>query len=107
MTAQIQAAIVPGWGHRRGRCLSDAERRSGLRHMGQATFTTTLTLGELEASFPVYCKALRILIREERPIEQIERSVCWRRLSALHQALPRQYRDPRQIYLQLKRSVAA
>jgi hypothetical protein len=73
--------------------------------MAQATFTTALTLAELEASFPVYCKALRILLREDRPIEQIERSVCWHRLSALHQALPCRYKDPRQIYLQLKRSI--
>jgi hypothetical protein len=48
--------------------------------MSQATFTAALTIGELEASFPVYCKALRILIREERTIEQIQRSVCWHRL---------------------------
>lgn len=73
--------------------------------MAQATFSTALTLAELEANFPVYCKALRILLREDRPIEQIERSVCWHRLSALHQALPRRYKDPRQIYLQLKRSI--
>lgn len=36
--------------------------------MGQATFTTTLTIEELEANFPLYCRALRILIREEKPI---------------------------------------
>lgn len=73
--------------------------------MGQATFTTQLTIGELEASFPLYCKALRILIREEKSIEQIERSVCWQRLSALHHSLPRQYKDPRHLYFQLKRSI--
>jgi hypothetical protein len=74
--------------------------------MGQATFTTTLTIGELEASYPLYCKALRILIREEKPIEQIQRSVCWHRLSTLHNSLPRQYKDPRHLYFQLKRSIA-
>ena len=74
--------------------------------MGQATYTTTLTIGELEASFPLYCKALRILIREDRPIEQIERSVCWHRLTTLHHSLPRQYKDPRYLYFQLKRSMA-
>jgi hypothetical protein len=73
--------------------------------MGQATFTTQLTIGELEASFPLYCKALRILIREEKTIEQIERSVCWHRLSTLNHALPRQYKDPRHLYFQLKRSI--
>lgn len=73
--------------------------------MGQATFTTQPTIGELEASFPLYCKALRILIREETTIEQIERSVCWHRLSTLHHSLPRQYKDPRHLYFQLKRSI--
>lgn len=74
--------------------------------MGQATYTTTLTIGELEASFPLYCKALRILIREEKPIEQIERSVCWHRLTTLHRSLPSQYKDPRHLYFQLKRSMS-
>lgn len=73
--------------------------------MGQATYTTTLTLGELEASFHLYCRALRILILEEKPIQQIERSVCWHRLLALHHALPSQYTDPRQLYSQLRRSI--
>lgn len=76
--------------------------------MGQATVSAasaSLTIGELEASFPLYCKALRIFIREERPFEQIQRSVCWHRLSTLHRSLPRQYKDPRQLYLQLKRSI--
>jgi hypothetical protein len=74
--------------------------------MGQATFTTTLTIGELEASYPLYCKALRILIREEKPMEQIQRSVCWLRLATLHNCLPRQYKDPQHLYFQLKRSIA-
>ena len=43
--------------------------------MSQAIFTTALTIGELEASFPLYCKALRILIREEKTLKQIQRSV--------------------------------
>jgi hypothetical protein len=73
--------------------------------MVQATFTTTLTIGELEASYPVYCKALRILIREEKTIEQIQRSVCWHRLEALHRCLPKQYKDPLHLYFQLRRSM--
>jgi hypothetical protein len=74
--------------------------------MSQATFTSTLTIGELEASFPLYCKALRILIREEKTIEQIQKSVCWHRLTTLHRCLPRQYKDPGQLYCQLKRSIS-
>ena len=75
--------------------------------MSQATFTTALTIGELEASFPLYCKALRILIREEKTIEQIQRSVCWHRLASLHRSLPRQYKDPNHLYFHLKRELTA
>ncbi|MFU8885818.1 MAG: DUF3136 domain-containing protein [Cyanobacteriota bacterium] len=71
--------------------------------MGQATFTTALTIGELEASYPLYCKAMRILIREGKTIEQIQRSVCWNRLLILHRSLPRQYRDPQHLFFMLKR----
>ncbi len=73
--------------------------------MVQATFTTSLTIGELEASYPLYCKALRILIREEKTIKQIRRSVCWHRLTSLHHCLPRQYKDPTQMYFLLKREL--
>ncbi|MFM9073836.1 MAG: DUF3136 domain-containing protein [Cyanobium sp.] len=75
--------------------------------MGQATFTTTLTIGELEASYSLCCKALRILIREGKTIEKIKRSVCWHRLTVLHHSLPRQYKDPEQLYFLIKRDIAA
>ena len=73
--------------------------------MSQAIFTTALTIGELEASFPLYCKALRILIREEKTLKQIQRSVCWHRLEKLHNCLPRQYKDPNHLYFHLKREL--
>jgi hypothetical protein len=75
--------------------------------MSQATFRISLTIGKLEASYPMYCKALRILIREEKTIQQIQRSVCWHRLEKLHHCLPRQYKDPNQLYLHLKREIRA
>jgi hypothetical protein len=75
--------------------------------MGQATFTTALKIDQLEASFPLYCQALRILIREAKTIEQIERSVCWHRLASLHHCLPRQYKDPNHLYFHLKREISA
>ena len=71
--------------------------------MSQLTFTTDLTIAELETSFSIYCKALRILILEERTINQIRRSVCWRRLSSLHEALPYRYGDPAPLYFLIKR----
>ncbi|MCT0225958.1 DUF3136 domain-containing protein [Synechococcus sp. CS-1328] len=75
--------------------------------MSPASFTTSLTIGELEASFPLYCKALRILVREEQTIEQIKRSVCWHRLAILHHCLPRQYKDPNHLYFLFKRELSA
>ena len=71
--------------------------------MRQTTFTTALTVAELEASYSLYCKALRILTREEKSLEKIKRSVCWHRLTLLHQSLPRQYKDPEYLYFLFKR----
>ena len=75
--------------------------------MSQATYTTVLTIGELEASFPLYCKALRILVQEGKTIEKIRRSVCWARLVTLHHCLPRQYKDPEHLYFLFKREYNA
>jgi hypothetical protein len=49
--------------------------------MNATASASALTIGQLEASFPLYCKALRILIREQKTLQQIQRSVCWDRLS--------------------------
>lgn len=73
--------------------------------MVHPTFTTTLTIGQLEANYPLYCKVLRILIREGKTMEQIQRSVCWHRLATLHHCLPRQYSDPGHLYNRLKREL--
>ena len=78
-----------------------------MTEMGQPTYTTTLTIGELEASYPLYCRAMRILIREGKSMEQIQRSVCWNRLSSLHQSLPRKYRNPHHLYAHLKQNITA
>jgi hypothetical protein len=74
--------------------------------MTQTTFTTALTVEELAANHEIYCKALRILIREETPIHKIQRSVCWRRLDTLHRCLPHRYCSPQQLLLQIQRSLA-
>ena len=73
--------------------------------MGLVDNHTALTIGQLEASYPLYCKALRILIREQKTMRQIQRSVCWHRLEQLHQCLPRHYKDPQLLYLHLKREL--
>jgi hypothetical protein len=48
--------------------------------MSAPTFTAALTVGELEASYPLYCKALRILIRDGVTRSKASRTVCWSRL---------------------------
>jgi len=67
----------------------------------------TVTIGAMEAGYPLYCKALRIMIREGKSIDKIQRSICWNRLHMLHHSLPRDYKDPHQLYLQLKRDIGA
>lgn len=64
-----------------------------------------ITIGELEASYSTYCKAMRLLIREGRSLARIQRTVCWQRLECLHRSLPGQYRDPGYLYLLLRREI--
>ncbi len=66
-----------------------------------------LTIGQLEASYPTYCKALRLLIRDGSSLGSIQRTVCWERLEMLHKAMPRQYRDPLVHYTMAKRALEA
>ena len=62
-----------------------------------------VTIGELEAGYSMYCKAMRLLIREGRSLSKIQRTVCWQRLAQLHECLPGQYRDPDYLYVLLRR----
>ena len=74
--------------------------------MSQAASTMPLSIGTLgEASYPLYCKAMRILIRDGKSLEQIQRSLCWDRLRSLHRCLPRSYGAPELMYLHLKREI--
>jgi hypothetical protein len=66
-----------------------------------------LTLGQLEAGYPMYCKALRMLVIEGLSLNKIKRTLCWSRLEMLHLAMPRQYRDPVMHYGMVKRVLAA
>ena len=70
-----------------------------------STFTSSLSIGELIANYSLYCKALRILVREGTTVEKARRTVCWTRLQTLHQSLPRDYRDPEQLYFLLRREL--
>ena len=66
-----------------------------------------MRIGELEASYSLYCKSLCILIREEKTIQRIQRSICWQRREKLDHCLPREYKDPNQLYDHLKREIRA
>ena len=54
------------------------------------TTPASITIGELEANYQLYCKALKMLIAEKRSLNKIQRTVCWGRLEILHHCLPRQ-----------------
>jgi hypothetical protein len=68
---------------------------------------TSMTLGQLEANFPLYCRAMRVLVREGMSLAKIKRTVCWDRLTVLHTSLPRSYRDPEHLYVLLRRELTA
>jgi hypothetical protein len=65
----------------------------------------SITIAQLEARYPAYCKALRMLVRDGISLNKIQRTVCWDRLQLLHTTLPRQYRDPVVHYAMVKRDV--
>ena len=65
------------------------------------TSQPSITIGELEANYQPYCKALKILIAEKRSPRKIQRTVCWGRLETLHHCLPRHYKSPDYLYAQL------
>lgn len=58
---------------------------------------------ELEAQYPLYCKAMRMLVLDGVSINKARRTVCWQKLEILHHCLPRHYREPEQLVLHLKR----
>ena len=64
----------------------------------------SITIGELEANYQLYCKALKMLIAEQRTLTKIKRTVCWARLETLHHCLPKHYKSPDYLYSQLVRS---
>lgn len=64
------------------------------------------TIGELEAKYSLYCKAMRLLLKEGRSREEIQRTVCWSRLEQLHLCLPTRYKSPDYLYAVLKRDRA-
>jgi hypothetical protein len=64
-----------------------------------------LTIGELEANYSLYCKALRILLKEGKTLTAIQRTVAWSRLEQLHTCLPGRYKAPDYLCVVLKRDL--
>ena len=62
-----------------------------------ASSSAGVTIGELEANYPLYCKAMKILIRNGSSTNQLKRTLCWDRLQLLHRSLPRQYKSPERL----------
>ena len=56
-----------------------------------------ISIGELEAKHSMYCKALKILVRQGTSSAQLQRTLCWDRLRLLNHCLPRQYKSPEQL----------
>ncbi len=67
----------------------------------------SITIGELEANYQLYCKALKMLIAEKRTLNKIQKTVCWGKLETLHHCLPRQYKAPDYLYAQLVKAQSA
>jgi hypothetical protein len=63
------------------------------------------TIGELEAKYSLYCKAMRLLLKQGSSLEAIQRTVCWSRLEQLHICLPSRYKSPDYLYAVLKRDL--
>ena len=64
--------------------------------------TSSLSIGELEANYPLYCEALKMLIRQNKTGPELRRTVCWHRLRLLHRSLPRQYKSPERLMLMIQ-----
>jgi hypothetical protein len=67
--------------------------------------TQGLTIAELEAKYFLYRKALKHLLLQGKSSASIEKTLCWSRLTTLHNCLPRQYKAPDHIRHQLKREI--
>ena len=69
--------------------------------------TTNLSIGELEAKYPLYCKALKLLIKQEKTSAELERTLCWDRLRLLHRSLPGQYKSPERLMLTIRAELSS
>ena len=77
-------------------------RSIDVREMITNTFTYEPSIEELKESQAVYTRAMEYLVADGAKESEARKSVCWRRLSQLHRALPNHYGDPLTIFIALK-----
>ena len=70
--------------------------------MAAITFTNEPSMTELMETEAVYMRAMQYLVADGVNESEARKSVCWRRLDRLHQALPKRYGDPRALFLSLQ-----
>jgi len=70
--------------------------------MTAITFTHEPTIAELCETEAVYIRAMDYLVADGVKEGEASKSVCWRRLNRLHQALPDRYGNPRALFLSLQ-----
>ena len=70
--------------------------------MTAITFTHEPTIAELCETEAVYIRAMDYLVADGVKESEASKSVCWRRLNRLHQALPDRYGNPRALFLSLQ-----
>ena len=59
----------------------------------------SISIGELESKYPLYCKALKMLIKQGKTSAELQRTLCWDRLCLLHRSLPRECKSPERLML--------
>ena len=64
-----------------------------------------LNIDELEAGYPLFCKALRLLILKGNSLKEIERTVCLGHLETLNRCLPSRYKAPKYLMALIKRDI--
>ncbi len=64
-----------------------------------------LNIDELEAGYPLFCKALRLLILKGNSLKEIQRTVCWGHLETLNRCLPGRYKAPTYLMALIKRDI--
>ena len=67
--------------------------------MAAITFTNEPSLAELRETESVYTRAMKYLVADGVKEGEASKSVCWRRLNRLHEALPNRYGNPRALFL--------